>query len=356
MSTAEIRSKENKTKKIKKCVDGNDFLFPSKTNSPNWSHSDCSLLIGLVRQYKEDWDAIASHFEDKSPKQCMEKFKSNQLRSKKGNWTVEEDELLLSWVNQKGCMKWTECSKFMNGRCGKQCRERWVNILNPKIKKGEWTEEEQKTIFQYLPDFTTSWSMMSTVLPGRTENAIKNYFYSSLRRLKSNPIIHAIYDIHVAKKTKPEEISIGNTFWNNELSKLNSFTKEVCRFLTQSRIPNPKYKDFLIEILFGSTDQLSTGTIAPFKEIKVNENKDFGSKDVKKKNTTLIGNVSEFSGENLEREAKALAETFKTIAENFNLPIMAPFWKNLEVEVANGNLQVDKKSLRIGLKNCWNCI
>jgi len=116
----------------------------------------------------------------------MQKFKNSQRSAKKGNWTSNEDKILLQWVKTYGPTKWTECSKLIKGRCGKQCRERWVNILNPVVKKGNWSESEQTSIFENLKVYFTSWSSISKMLQGRTENSIKNYYYSSVRRLKSN--------------------------------------------------------------------------------------------------------------------------------------------------------------------------
>lgn len=66
---------------------------------------------------------------------------------KKGNWSEEEDQKLFQWVENNGARKWTECSKFIKNRCGKQCRERWVNTLHPDIKKGNWNDDEQEEIY-----------------------------------------------------------------------------------------------------------------------------------------------------------------------------------------------------------------
>lgn len=109
-------------------------------------------------------------------------------RGAKGSWTTEEDQALLAWVQRFGAQRWTDCSKVVQGRCGKQCRERWVNILNPQVKKGDWSELEQLTIFSSLVQYSTAWSTIARSLPGRTENSIKNYFYSSLRRIKAGPL------------------------------------------------------------------------------------------------------------------------------------------------------------------------
>lgn len=115
-------------------------------------------------------------------------LKSFTPRGKKGGWSPKEDEALHRWVANFGAQRWTECAKIIQGRCGKQCRERWVNILNPNVKKGDWSNSEQRKIYDCLTRHSTAWSTIALELPGRTENSIKNYFYSSLRRIKAGPL------------------------------------------------------------------------------------------------------------------------------------------------------------------------
>lgn len=118
-----------------------------------------------------------------------ERFSQRAPRGrKKGNWREDEDQLLLEWVEANGPQNWTECSKKIRGRCGKQCRERWVNALDPRIKRGNWEEQEHALIFEQMKANWSSWTLISKKLPGRTENAIKNYFYSSVRRLRTSKL------------------------------------------------------------------------------------------------------------------------------------------------------------------------
>ena len=209
-----------------------------------WSEGEYLRLVALVRDHGENWDKISESFTNKTAKQCMQKFKNSARSAKKGNWTSEEDRILMEWIRNHGPNKWTECSKNIRGRCGKQCRERWVNILNPGVKKGNWTIDEQRLIFHNLKRFLTSWSLMAKELDGRTENSIKNYFYSSVRRLKSNSIIgylravyadegqtEAVPDYPGRLQAKAELLVQNREKMVAEIAKLNCLSKLICEFM-----------------------------------------------------------------------------------------------------------------------------
>jgi hypothetical protein len=104
----------------------------------------------------------------------------------KGPWVIEEDKKLIEWVRVEGPNKWSQCAEYIPGRSGKQCRERWFNTLNPHVKKGDWSIEEDYNIFNLFSVYGSKWSKIALSLPGRTENSIKNRFYSTLRRIASN--------------------------------------------------------------------------------------------------------------------------------------------------------------------------
>ncbi|KAJ8477890.1 hypothetical protein OPV22_021617 [Ensete ventricosum] len=103
----------------------------------------------------------------------------------KGQWTAEEDSLLVGLVKQHGVRKWSYIAKNLVGRIGKQCRERWHNHLRPDIKKDMWTEEEERRLVEAHVKHGNRWAEIAKHMPGRSENSIKNHWNATKRRLNA---------------------------------------------------------------------------------------------------------------------------------------------------------------------------
>ncbi|CAM8977169.1 unnamed protein product [Rhodiola kirilowii] len=123
---------------------------------------------------RDDHDHDHNHSSSKS---------SSEVVLKKGPWTPEEDIILVSYVQQHGASNWRSVpAKTGLLRCSKSCRLRWTNYLRPGIKRGNFTEQEQKMIIHLQALLGNRWAAIASYLPERTHNDIKNYWNTHLKK------------------------------------------------------------------------------------------------------------------------------------------------------------------------------
>jgi myb proto-oncogene protein len=144
-------------------------------------------------------------------------------------WTETEDLAIRSLVETWGTRHWSKIAELLGSihnvknRSGKQCRERWHNHLDPSVNKDPWDSDEEGVLFNGYREFGNHWAEISRLLPGRTDNAIKNHFYSAVRR-----------NLRKLRKTKPKlSGSLSNLLKNKEIA--DELTKRPSRGKTAKK-------------------------------------------------------------------------------------------------------------------------
>ena len=134
-----------------------------------WSKEEDETLAKAVEEHgAKSWKFISGKLANRTDLECQHRWR-NVLKPSliRGGWTPEEDAELVRLVGLHGTKNWSDHAAQIPGRLGKQCRERWVNHLDPNVNLGAWSAEEDRTILEFHNTVGNKWCEMSKVLPGR---------------------------------------------------------------------------------------------------------------------------------------------------------------------------------------------
>ncbi|CAL4931216.1 unnamed protein product [Urochloa decumbens] len=107
----------------------------------------------------------------------------HKKKLRRGLWSPEEDEKLMNHIAKYGHGCWSSVPKLAGlERCGKSCRLRWINYLRPDLKRGTFSQEEEDLIIHLHSLLGNKWSQIAAQLPGRTDNEVKNFWNSYIKK------------------------------------------------------------------------------------------------------------------------------------------------------------------------------
>mmetsp|Transcript_13603 Transcript_13603/g.17729 ORF Transcript_13603/g.17729 Transcript_13603/m.17729 type:complete len:431 (-) Transcript_13603:97-1389(-) len=173
----------------------------------HWTEEEDSLLKAAVSKVgARQWKVVAMSVPGRTHTQCLQRWnKVLKPGLRKGPWTESEDAKLRELVQTelpkakeaaRRCsdtsnevdpttlISWGAISESIPGRSIKQCRERWCYNLNPNVKKGGWTKEEDEILLTLQKKNGNRWAQIARLIPGRTEHTVKTRFRSILRARK----------------------------------------------------------------------------------------------------------------------------------------------------------------------------
>lgn len=117
------------------------------------------------------------------PDKQAKKVKSSVVRCK---FSLEEDCQLINIVHLEGIRNWNEVAKMMKTRNPRQCRERWNNYLNPRLRGDPWSPQEDQLLLQKKMQFGTRWGKIAQFFPNRSDNSVRNRIQQLERHMEKN--------------------------------------------------------------------------------------------------------------------------------------------------------------------------
>jgi len=291
------------------------FFIKKIKNQKKWTKEEDELLITLAEKYSEkNWKEISKRFLKKNSLQCFSRYKRIRPGIIKGSWKKEEDLRIIELVMKHG-KAWSKISKILGTRNGKQIRDRYINVLDPEIKKGKFTDDEDNKLVLLFKQHGPKWATIAKYYPNRTADMIKNRFHSSIKKKLTGEddgsdknLKDDLLSIQHESSIMSEETKASKTVTKSP----NSLRESLSRKLSDDIViadssPNEfLFKDSNINNFHFNSHNLATSSAMIAKETEV----DFFMQG---------GNIFNYDFLNYEKEVKVEEPMYGNDAFNWNL-------------------------------------
>ncbi|KAE8728365.1 Transcription factor MYB26 [Hibiscus syriacus] len=268
---------------------------------------------------------------------------------KKGLWSPEEDEKLVNYMltNGQGC--WSEVARNAGlQRCGKSCRLRWINYLRPDLKRGAFSPQEEELIVHLHSILGNRWSQISARLPGRTDNEIKNFLNSTIKkRMKHLSSTASFNASDLAASEHNKDVMVGTGFMSmlveREISPMYKDLSSNSFF--QSMVPNHTENPLLMLEHGRNEFGAAAGYFDPTGSGFSDDNEIFASVDNGRKRE-LYDPLLENFGDDLKSTKNTIHRNINVrnnnnnnMSENMNNADVGSFWIGEELKVGEWDLE-----------------
>lgn len=234
---------------------------PVKQKPRYWNEDEDRLLKEAIKIHGTEgyhkWKEVAKNVPNRTYRECMQRWtKVLAPGLKKGKWSSEEDALLRELVKEQQQtigesngkrIVWNKVAAGFKGRSCKQCRERWINHLDPSVKKTEWTHEEDIMLLQFYETMPNKWAKIARQIPGRTENMVKvrwNALNRQAKKRKQNALYYpGAGNTPGFRGLNPGAQNYNQFYINNQLSLNLAQNKSQGSNSTQVAVPRLSYTD-----------------------------------------------------------------------------------------------------------------
>jgi hypothetical protein len=151
-------------------------------NGVQWTPEEDAKLTEAVEKHGKKWPVVAVLVPGRTGEQCRSRWTRNldPANGNKGKWASEEDATLIEAVKKLGTECWVSVAAMVSGRTNEQCRQRWVGTLDPNGKKGKWTPEEDTALTEAVNKYGNKWVAVAAMVSGRTNEQCRNRWVQTL--------------------------------------------------------------------------------------------------------------------------------------------------------------------------------